>query len=313
MAEAGSARMRTGRAKLRPVHGDTPSGGDVEDCIASFEGRVLAEDERVPMIAPNAVAANYCAPALKAHFEGREVEVGDDLLVRYLAQAPGGVRVARFLYPDVFVAKGVRRRPGRRQYDAEAEGKGPDFVLEVLSRGTLENDTVVKPSAYAALGVKEYFLFDPTGALPVPTLHGYRLSRDSAPRRLREASLPNGKRGLYSEELGLYAYVLNGRVPPSRAEDEPLVEMRWHDPAAGADLPSLRESMDRARREAAKAERESTRADQESANAERESTRADQESARADRESAKAQQEAAARRVAERKIAELERRLARAR
>ena len=299
MAEAGSARMRTGRAGLRPVHREAPAGGDVEDYVASLQGRVLAEDERVPMTAPNAVAANYCAPALKAHFEGREVEVGDDLLVRYLAEAPGGVRVERFLYPDVFVAKDVRRRPGRRQYDVEAEGKGPDFVLEVLSRGTLGNDTVVKPSTYAALGVKEYFLFDPTGALPVPTLHGYRLSRDSAPRRLREASLPNGKRGLYSEELGLFAYVLDGRVPPSRAEDEPLVEMRWYDPAAGADLPSLLESMDRARREAAKAERESTRADQ--------------ESARADRESAKAQQEAAARRAAERKIAELERRLARAR
>ena len=260
-----------------PPYVPAPEAADIEDHIASFEGRVLAEDERVPMIGPKAVAMHYCAPSLIVHFEGRRVEVGDDLRVRYLADVGGGARTERFLYPDVFVAKGVPRRPWRRQYDVEAEGKAPDFVLHVLSRGTLKGDTGHKVSAYAELGVKEYFLFDPTGELPVPTLHGYRLSRGSAPRRLPETELPNGRRGLYSRELGLYAHVVEARQP---SPGEPLVEMRWHDPVAGADLPSLEESIDRADREFARAERESARAD-------RESIRADQAFARADLEALK--------------------------
>ena len=247
MAETTAAEPSPDGSAL-PRYRPAPEAADIEDHIASFEGRVLAEDERVPMIGPNAVAGHYCAPSLVAHFAGRRVEVGDDLRVRYLAAVGGGARTERFLYPDVFVAKGVPRRAGRRQYDVEAEGKAPDFVLEVLSRGTLRNDTGRKVSAYAALGVREYFLFDPTGELPVPTLHGYRLSRGSAPRRLPETELPNRRRGLYSRELGLYAYVVEARQP---SPGEPLVEMRWYDPVAGSDLPSLEESMAGERRESA--------------------------------------------------------------
>ena len=291
MAETTAAEPSPDGSPL-PRYRPAPEAADIEDHIASFEGRVLAEDERVPMIGPNAVAAHYCAPSLVAHFAGRRVEVGDDLRLRYLAAVGGGARTERFLYPDVFVAKGVPRRAGRRQYDVEAEGKAPDFVLEVLSRGTLRNDTGRKVSAYAALGVREYFLFDPTGELPVPTLHGYRLSRGSAPRRLPETELPNRCLGLYSRELGLYAYVVEARQPSPGA---PLVEMRWHDPAAGSDLPSLQESMAGERRESARADRGFALARQESA-------RANRESARADRESV-------LRRAQERRNAELEARL----
>ena len=281
-----------------PPYLPAPEAADIEDHIASFEGRVLAVDERVPMIGPKAVAMQYCAPSLIVHFSGQRVEVGHDLRVRYLADVGGGVRAERFAYPDVFVAKGVPRRPGRRQYDVEAEGKAPDFVLQVLTRGMLKGDTGYKVSAYAELGVKEYFLFDPTGELPVPTLHGYRLSRGSAPRRLPETELPNRRRGLYSRELGLYAHVLDPRSP-----EDGLVEMRWHDPVAGADLPSLQESMARVR------ELKSARADQEFARAERESDRADRAAAYADRAAARADREAALRRAAERRNAELEARL----
>ena len=56
--------------------------------------------------------------------------------------------------------------------------------------------------------------------------------------------------GLYSRELGLYAYVLAGRPPRGGPGDGSLVEMRWHDPAAGSILPSVQESMARERREA---------------------------------------------------------------
>ena len=288
-----------------PPYLPSPEAADIEDHIASFEGRVLAVDERVPMIGPKAVAMHYCAPSLIVHFADRRVEVGDDLRVRYLADVGGGVRAERFAYPDVFVAKGVPRRPGRWQYDVEAEGKAPDFVLQVLTRGMLKSDTGYKVSEYAELGVKEYFLFDPTGELPVPTLHGYRLSRGSAPRRLPETELPNHRRGLYSRELGLYVHVVDPRPP-----EDGLVEMRWHDPVAGEDLPSLQESMARVREfKSARADRAAARADQEFARAERESDRADRAAAYADRAAARADREAALRRAAERRNAELEARL----
>ncbi len=139
---------------------------------------------------------HYCAPSL--YFEGRRVEVGDDLRVRYLADVGGG------LDGTVPVPGRVRGqgRPWRRQYDVEAEGKAPDFVLEVLSRGTLRNDTGRKVSAYAALGVREYSCSTRRGNCRCPTLHGYRLSQGSAPRRLAETELPNRRLGFTAGSSG---------------------------------------------------------------------------------------------------------------
>ena len=71
----------------------------------------------------------------------------------------------RRVQPDVYIAFDVdadtiRRRNG---YVIWEVGKPPDFVLEIASESTADNDTGYKRDLYAQLGVREYWRFDRTG------------------------------------------------------------------------------------------------------------------------------------------------------
>ena len=82
------------------------------------------------------------------------------------------------LYPDLLVAFGVN--PGlwgaRNGYLIPEQGKPPDFVMEVASESTARRDETLKREAYAAMGVPEYWRFDPTGGSRYSThLAGDRL------------------------------------------------------------------------------------------------------------------------------------------
>ena len=112
--------------------------------------------------------------ALRRHFDSLdttivlgEVPVGHDLRQRR------GLRV-----PDLLIAFGVDRRRiiSDRGYSIEHWGKPPDFVLEIASETTAENDVTGKRVDYAAFGVPEYWRFDPSGGLYYDTgLAGDRL------------------------------------------------------------------------------------------------------------------------------------------
>ncbi len=58
------------------------------------------------------------------------------------------------------------------------EAKAPDVVFEVTSRSTKQDDESFKPQIYERIGVKEYFLYDPTSDYLQPSLQGYRLHGD---------------------------------------------------------------------------------------------------------------------------------------
>jgi hypothetical protein len=64
-------------------------------------------------------------------------------------------------------------------YIVSEQGKPPDFVMEVASPSTAENDTGVKRDEYAALGIPEYWRFDSTGADYGERLVGEVLDGDS--------------------------------------------------------------------------------------------------------------------------------------
>ena len=51
----------------------------------------------------------------------------------------------------------------RNGYVISEQGKPPDFVLEIGSSSTGRRDATVKRDGYAALGVLEYWRFDPSG------------------------------------------------------------------------------------------------------------------------------------------------------
>ena len=77
--------------------------------------------------------------------------------------------------PDLLIAFDVDPQlyQANNGYIVPAQGKSPDFVLEVASRSTADEDTGPKREDYAALGILEYWRFDATGEF-----HGARLAGD---------------------------------------------------------------------------------------------------------------------------------------
>jgi hypothetical protein len=129
---------------------------------------------------------------LERFFVGQRVYVSGNLLLYYERGKP-----KKSVAPDVFVVKDLA--PGdRRVYKLWVEGKVPEAIIEVTSRKTKQKDTVTKPPLYARLGVKEYFLFDPTQDYLDPPLRGYKLVKG---RYVPLKADPDGR--LVSEELGL--------------------------------------------------------------------------------------------------------------
>lgn len=136
------------------------------------------------------------------------------------------------LVPDVLVSFGVDREH-RLSYKAWEEGTTPDFVLELLSARTWRRDVAAKPPLYEAIGVGEYWVFDPISKLPEPIV-GRRLDAAGVYRPVREQS--GG--GYHSEVLGLDLIVHGDGF-------------RFRDPTTGEILPDHLES--EAKRRAAEA------------------------------------------------------------
>ena len=182
---------------------------------------------------------------LKRHFEKRpreDVYVSANSFLYYEKGNPRAV-----VAPDVFVVRGVSSHL-RDSYLLWKEPKGPDFVLEVTSASTRREDERRKREVYAALGVRDYFLYDPRGEYLTPPLQGYRLHGGEYRPLPAVTVLPEGSAAAYSEVLGLELR--------DRREDHML---RLHDPAAGQDLLTYRES-ERAREAEASARREESAA-----------------------------------------------------
>ena len=83
-----------------------------------------------------------------------------EIPVRWTPSQSRGHRI-----PDLLVAFGVDRAQAVEQngYSIQDQGKPPDFVLEIASVRTAENDYTDKRVDYANFGIPEYWRFDPTG------------------------------------------------------------------------------------------------------------------------------------------------------
>ena len=346
MAEPAQPRIQPSRAARRRqsrVSGEEPlrpwraAGVPLPEWLASLEDDPPPGEDMIPMIEPHAEAMCYTREAFVHRFrapsgDGPQGEVGFDLPVTFHLQGERGKQVPGRLSPDVLVAFGAPHDPARREFDADQLG-APDFVLEVLSKSTWKRDVDAKLKTYAAIGVRECFLFDPTGRFPVPGLQGYALTKTRVDR-LPTTRLANGAEGVYSPLLGLVAYIKGDSAPSHLAAQA----IRWHDPAMGAALPTYSESQaevgraeaeageakieaDRAKVAAghAKAEAEEAKAEVKHAKAEAEEAKAEVKHAKAEAEEAKAEvkhakAEAEEAKVeaeeAKRRIAELEARVA---
>ncbi len=130
--------------------------------------------------------------ALELYFAGQQVYVSGNILVYYVEGNP-----KKCFCPDVLVAKGLQPRT-RRTFQFWRERVVPQVVIEVTSNKTKKQDQRDKPRLYAELGIREFFLFDPTEDYLFPQLQGNRLV-DGQYRPIKLEA--DG--ALISEELGL--------------------------------------------------------------------------------------------------------------
>ncbi len=228
--------------------------------------------ETKPLTRRHQQQITYLACVLRRRYADRpDVSVDTQMTVHY----EEGNRNA-FLEPDVavvFVARPGDDRTSTKLWQEPA----PAFVLEVLSSSTWRNNLGPKREIYAAMGVAEYWLYDPYERWMSGRLRAGRLREgvyeDGPPLTAPAApAAPHRGRVLYSAALELELLDADGHL-------------RFYDPAARRYLPSY---------------------DEQAESADNETRRADREAERAAREAERADRETAARQAAEARIAELE-------
>ena len=157
-----------------------------------------------------------------AHVTALEVHLGNPdttLVLGEVSVAPTADFSKRHRRPDLMVSFNcdpdlVIRQNG---YAIDAQGKPPDFVLEVASSTTGIIDFTDKRIDYAAYGIREYWRYDQTGGnYHDVALAGDRLV-DGEYKRLDVKWRGDRRCSGYSEALDLYVCWEYGRL-------------RWYDP-----------------------------------------------------------------------------------
>ena len=142
--------------------------------IKTTSFRLPDPPEREPdkMTSFNHIARSGAAYLLAEHLgrPGTTLVAGEHYVAPFPTQDMTGVK-----YPDLLIAFDVDPAAyhGSNAYIISEQGKPPDFVLEVASRYTGNEDTGEKREVYAAFGIPEYWRFDETGEY-----HGTRLAGD---------------------------------------------------------------------------------------------------------------------------------------
>ena len=135
---------------------------DVEIEYPESDGKPMAETEW------HIDAIIRMRSMLKHRYHGKQVYIGSDLLVYYTKGNPKDS-----VAPDVFAALDCDPKV-RGTFKVWEEQRVPDVVFEFTSPSTANEDKHNKPKIYAQIGVKELFLFDPTGDYLIPNLQGFR-------------------------------------------------------------------------------------------------------------------------------------------
>ena len=177
LAAAAAAAPALYREPLTPPYGCDDDGYPFEDSTPLPS--TTHEDVR-----------DYVKNALRDH-HGERLFVAVELGLLYRRGDPGGV-----VMPDVMAVFGAEHRP-RLSYRLWEEPQRPCFALEVLSERTWRVDVGPKRATYEALGIQEYWLFDPLDRHMHPPLQGLALHGG----RYRAVRSVDGR--LRSEALGL--------------------------------------------------------------------------------------------------------------
>ena len=208
------------------------------------------------------------------------------------------------LYPDLLIAFDIDREAiiARKGFVIDEQGKPPDFVLEIGSETTGRRDVVEKRNGYAALGVTEYWRFDPSGgryhrsqSTPGAALAGDRLVNGQyEPIPIHQTN--DGNHHGYSPALNLELRWENG-------------QLLWYDPTAQRYLFNLDEEGDariaaetqrdtnQAQRDTARSQRDTAEAQRDAAISQRDTAETQRDTAQAERDTAISQRDAAEARI----------------
>ena len=153
---------------------------------------------------------------------------------RYIVPEPGTPPNQR-ISPDLLVAFNANPALYRQDnsYVISRQGKRPDLVMEIASRGTGEIDVADKPVGYAPLGIREYWRFDETGEFHEARLAGDRL----VDGRYEQIPIETVEEGI----LQGYSEVLNPFIRWKNSE------LRWHDPKTGQEIPTFEQEREGSR------------------------------------------------------------------
>ena len=182
-------------------------------------------DGKFPVFSPRGDMQNPLYLYMPGHLAALARHFGDRDTTIVLGEVPVGWNVRRrrgLRIPDLTIAFGVDRAKVIEDngYSMDELGKPPDFVLEVASLTTAENDHTVKRVDYAAFGVPEYWRFDPTGGNRYDVgLAGDRLVGSSY-QPIGITQIGDGNSWGHSDILGLDICWEDG-------------QLRWYDPAEG--------------------------------------------------------------------------------
>ena len=169
---------------------------------------------------------------LRRHFGSYDTTIVlSEIPVRRIPGQQEGHRI-----PDLLIAFGVDRAFAveQRGYSIRDQGKPPDFVLEVASVTTGQNDYTQKRDDYAAFGVPEYWRFDPSGGeYHDAPLAGDHLV-DGVYQPIEVVQLGETTYRGHSAALGLDLCWEDG-------------QLRWYDPANGRYLLTYDAALERVR------------------------------------------------------------------
>ncbi|MGB7442009.1 MAG: Uma2 family endonuclease [Coleofasciculaceae cyanobacterium] len=165
----------------------------------------------------------YSVETLSLYFQERkDVYVSGNLFIYNEKGVPDAV-----VAPDAFVIFGVSNRQRMSYKVWEEGGKMPDFILEITSSSTRNQDQVEKPQKYARMRVAEYFQYDPSGDYLQPQLKGSHLVEGKYQPMQAEVR-EEGILSIHSQVLGLDLRLVEGKL-------------RFYEPQTGKKLLSYKE------------------------------------------------------------------------
>ena len=195
--------------------------------------RLPTPPEREPdeMTSFDHLSSNGAAYLLAKHLGNPDTTLvaGEHYITPVPTQDMTGVK-----YPDLLIAFDVDPQAyhDSNAYVISEQGKPPDFVLEIASRHTGNEDTGEKREVYAALGTPEYWRFDETGEYHSTRLGGDRLV-DGVYEPIPIERVSESTWQGHSEVLSLDIRWSDGRL-------------EWYDPVTGRHIVTLDDERERA-------------------------------------------------------------------